>query len=310
MARQQPTAGPSDVRTHQPSSFVPRPFPPPALAGIPMEYIVDTLHTLAPSYWNNAETSDCTIIFPIDAQRAQSFLHDSSIAIQTPHVELSTNAHDPAGLGRRVTAPDLHSFANPRMLMRTLSLALHQLHVDYLSAQSTLLRGIFSGASALDLISAAPTSAPPHTRPVPIPAAHRPRLLPSSPHHPVVFLPVPDPSSFHYLVTYMYFGVTDLIEDALRRRVIRWEGLARNVEYLGMGRDIKMFLGRWYHRWLRPARQAQAAALAAAGGAEQGSDDEYEDDEMEEGDAPHPPMLEEPPRGRSRDRSSSSPSSH
>lgn len=44
----------------------------------------------------------------------------------------------------------------------------------------------------------------------------------------------------------MYFGDTTLIRNALRRRVIYWEGIARNVEYLGLPSDIKVFLGQWY----------------------------------------------------------------
>ena len=51
----------------------------------------------------------------------------------------------------------------------------------------------------------------------------------------------------------MYFGDTSALEDALQRRVIRWDGLARNVEYLGMPEEIKRFLGRWYRRWLQHA---------------------------------------------------------
>ena len=60
----------------------------------------------------------------------------------------------------------------------------------------------------------------------------------------------------------MYFGDTSALEDALQRRVIRWDGLARNVEYLGMPEEIKRFLGRWYRRWLQhaapPHRQENA----------------------------------------------------
>ena len=44
-----------------PLPFVPRPFPPPALAGVPLEYIIDQLRRLAPHYWSRPETSDCTI---------------------------------------------------------------------------------------------------------------------------------------------------------------------------------------------------------------------------------------------------------
>lgn len=42
-------------------SFVPRPFPPPSLVGVPHEYIVDSLRKLAPRYWNNTDSADCSI---------------------------------------------------------------------------------------------------------------------------------------------------------------------------------------------------------------------------------------------------------
>jgi hypothetical protein len=82
-------------------------------------------------------------------------------------------------------------------------------------------------------------------------AARLPRLLPSPSDHPIVYLPIPDPSSFPYLVSWMYFGDTTALDDALQRRAIRWDGLARNVEYLGMPEELKRFLGRWYRRWLQ-----------------------------------------------------------
>ena len=54
----------------------------------------------------------------------------------------------------------------------------------------------------------------------------------------------------------MYFGDTTALDDALQRRAIRWDGLARNVEYLGMPEELKRFLGRWYRRWLQSAQSA------------------------------------------------------
>jgi hypothetical protein len=45
----------------QMSYFVPRTFPPPPLVHVPVEYIIDQLHNLAPHYWNRPETTDCTI---------------------------------------------------------------------------------------------------------------------------------------------------------------------------------------------------------------------------------------------------------
>lgn len=54
----------------------------------------------------------------------------------------------------------------------------------------------------------------------------------------------------------MYFGNTDHIENALDQGDVRWEGLARNVEYLGLSTDIKVFLGCWYRNWLLPSQRS------------------------------------------------------
>lgn len=64
-AEPQPQSRPSPIHS-KPSGktmhyIVPRPFPPPALANVPVEYIVNQLHSLAPHYWSKPETSDCTI---------------------------------------------------------------------------------------------------------------------------------------------------------------------------------------------------------------------------------------------------------
>lgn len=144
--------------------------------------------------------------------------------------------------------------------------------MDYLSAHSSFLRGLFSGASSLDLISSASLSQAP-ARPSPsgeftVPANRLPRLMPCSPDHPILFLPIPDPSSIHLLVHWMYFGSTSYIEDALNNGSVEWEGIARNVEYLGLPADIKVFLGRWYGNWLHAER-----------GGRYGSDEEDDDDD-------------------------------
>lgn len=62
----------------------------------------------------------------------------------------------------------------------------------------------------------------------------------------------------------MYFGNTDHIENALDRGDIQWEGLARNVEYLVLSTDIKVFLGRWYRSWYLPAHCSPAASPCPA----------------------------------------------
>jgi len=56
MAPPNPSTAPESVR-----SFVPRPFPPPSLVGVPHEYIIDSLRKLAPRYWNNTESADCSL---------------------------------------------------------------------------------------------------------------------------------------------------------------------------------------------------------------------------------------------------------
>ncbi|CAL1705607.1 unnamed protein product [Somion occarium] len=232
--------------------FIPRPFPPPALANVPVEYIVDQLHSLASNYWSKPETADCTIIVPLPMlnppgpERASRPCSNSPEplfpALSTQHVsgrQTSTSTPRPA----------------PRMVMK--------LHMDYLSAQSKLFRGIFSGVYPPELCMQTPsgcctptpsTSQASHNHPSAFrsrPFNDLPRLLPSPPSQPVLFLPVPDPSSLRILIHYIYFGSTVYLEDALDRGEINWEGLARNVEYLGMGVEIKVFLGRWYGRWKR-----------------------------------------------------------
>lgn len=224
------------------SSFPPRPFPPPSLNDVPHEYIVDQLRNLASHYWDRPQTSDCTIIVPVPHHRPRP-VHDSSVTSSDSSPELSPRDQvDPNGSGRRVTEPAIH--AVPRMKLR--------LHMDYLSSQSTFLRGLFSGASPLDLIHKG-ASQPRHP-PLHVPESRLPCLLPSPPSHPILFLPVPDPSSIHLIFHWMYFGQTALMEDCLNRGVVHWEGIARNVEYLGLPTDIKVFLGRWYSNWLLPAR--------------------------------------------------------
>lgn len=58
-----PMASPEDSKPPLSSDtpFLTRAFPPPSLADVPVEYIMDQLHNLAPHYWDKPETADCTI---------------------------------------------------------------------------------------------------------------------------------------------------------------------------------------------------------------------------------------------------------
>ncbi|EPQ57943.1 hypothetical protein GLOTRDRAFT_114507 [Gloeophyllum trabeum ATCC 11539] len=225
---------------------------------------MDQLHRLAPCYWGNMETTDCTLIIPVfDPPKADASALRSSIS--NGFAYSNPKGHDP--LGRRATEPNLN--ITPRIVMK--------LHMDYLSAHSSFLRALFSGSNPLDLINttliSSPASPPPPTRssspsppssPSPVtpmspseepflrrhapPSSyHYPHLLPCSPRHPIVYLPVPDPSSIRLLIHYMYFGMTDYIEACLIRGDVKWDGLARNVEYLGI-RGIRGWLAGWLER--------------------------------------------------------------
>ena len=101
------------------------------------------------------------------------------------------------------------------------------------------------------------SATPPQTSGSSVPADRLPRLMPCSPNHPILFLPVPDPTTFHLLVHWMYFGDFTFIQNCLHEGTIQWEGIARNVEYLGLNSDIKIFLGNWYQAWLNPDRELE-----------------------------------------------------
>lgn len=124
------------------------------------------------------------------------------------------------------------------------------------------------------------STAPPVASNSSVPADRQPRLMPCSPDHPIVFLPVPDPTSFHLLIHWMYFGDLKLIQQCLLQGSIQWEGLARNAEYLGLNADMKIFLGNWYNAWLNPDREMMAQDEESAGD----SDTVYSDSDEEDDD--------------------------
>lgn len=46
-------------------------------------------------------------------------------------------------------------------------------------------------------------------------------------------------------------GNASAIENALARNQITWQGLVKNVEYLGLNNAIKRVLGSWWRRWVK-----------------------------------------------------------
>ncbi|KAF8447791.1 hypothetical protein L210DRAFT_3501331 [Boletus edulis BED1] len=161
------------------------------------------------------------------------------------------------------------------------------LHTRCLSAKSVFLRGLLSGVSPTDLIRDLAASRLRPSVPLRVPKNRLPRLLPSPPSHPVVFLPVPDPASIQALFHWMYSGNTDRIENALDHGLIQWEGLARNVEYLCLPTDIKVFLGRWYRTWVLPAPCSPHCVPRPPDEDDQSDLDSEGDDSEDDADYPH-----------------------
>lgn len=227
---------------------------------IPVQYIVDQLHRLGPFYWHKPETTDCTIQVPIDQRRlsrAPNFDFPGGLNTGVLNANLDV---------RRGSAP-VSSQTNPTPRSFT-TLKLHQF---YLTSQSSLLRALFSGSSAIGLVSAQSSSAAGHRtinvqgigRRDSTPSLARiPRLLPSSAHHPTLYLPLPDPASFPHIVHYLYFGSPAFIEEALSLGRIRWDGVVRNVEYLGLfEEEAGTGIRRWLMQWRERQRRASLAAM-------------------------------------------------
>ncbi|VDB82681.1 unnamed protein product [Peniophora sp. CBMAI 1063] len=207
------------------------------LDGVPREYIIDSLRKLAPKFYNDAESSDCTIIFPLDPRRAHTVMQDPNLRLHLPKTDTIAAGHDPSGHGRRATEPSLN-LAPARLMMR--------LHTDYLAAHSTMFRLLFSGAHPIDLMQVMPQTILDRCASV---EGYKqmviPRVLPSPDGRIVCHVPLPDPTSFHYIVMWMYFGNVDVLVKAAQRGLISLPGLYANVEWLGIG-ELSHFLREWH----------------------------------------------------------------
>ena len=145
------------------------------------------------------------------------------------------------------------------------------LHQDYLYPQSSLLRTILSSSSAqLDSVhmDGRPSSAGALPRVV-----KGARLLPTSIGEPLaVYLPLPDPASFSVLVHWLYWGDVTALESALSRGIVEWQGVVKNIHYLGMDDNVKRVMGKWWRRWVKTEARTQRPEAA-----EDESDVEIED---------------------------------
>ncbi|KAK2466818.1 hypothetical protein APHAL10511_001076 [Amanita phalloides] len=222
------------------SNAQPVAFPP---SGVPLEYVRHKLQREAQDFWGNIETSDCTLTIPLSPQENEHSLcptsdRRSGLGLSGPF----TINHAPSGSNRRATQPALNS--SPRLVLH--------LHSIFLLSSSSFLRGLLSGALPLDLIHSAQKSdvdGSSHlfTEQFAHPINHAPRLLPCSPDHPSIYLPVPDPQSIQAIIYWIYWGKTDFIEQCLLDGSVQWEGLCKNADYLDLPTELKIFLARWHH---------------------------------------------------------------
>lgn len=77
-----------------------------------------------------------------------------------------------------------------------------------------------------------------------------PRFLASSAGGPVIYLPLPDPSSFSAIMHFLYFGDFSHLDSAMRKGTVRWEGVVSNTEYLGLDVSLKKMLGNWWRQFV------------------------------------------------------------
>jgi len=222
----------------QPVAFLP--------SDVPLEYVRHKVQREAQDFWNNVETADCTLTIPLPHHPRERSPSPAECDGPIPLGPFTTY-HTPSGSNRRATQPALNDW--PRLVLH--------LHSIFLLSSSSFLRGLLSGASPLDLIHTAQHAGyvgASHlfTGQFAHPANHIPRLLPCSPDHPSIYLPVPDPQSIEAVFYWIYWGKTDYIEQCLHDGSIQWDGLCKNVEYLGLPTELKIFLAQWRQIWLSP----------------------------------------------------------
>jgi hypothetical protein len=69
-----------------------------------------------------------------------------------------------------------------------------------------------------------------------------------------------------FLTVLLFRGDSSHLEEALARNHVTWQGLIKNIEYLGLDNRIKRVLGSWWRRWVKvaPGRRESASGVAAA----------------------------------------------
>ena len=121
-----------------------------------------------------------------------------------------------------------------------------RVHADYLM-QSGLLVRLFSASDNDRLSLTAKLCSPVHANTVTETKGtdKQARILATSPTV-VLYLPLPDPPSFSYLLYYIYHGSVEPLLDALEAGTLRWQGVIANIDFLDLDRRIKQRVGNWW----------------------------------------------------------------
>lgn len=99
----------------------------------------------------------------------------------------------------------------------------------------------------------------------------------------VILVESPALYSFRF-TTCLNRGDASVLETALARGEVTWQGVVKNTEYLGFDNAIKRILGSWFRRWVKVSggRQTRAQSDAAIiGRMKSGKGGEMSDDDAD-----------------------------
>jgi hypothetical protein len=88
-------------------------------------------------------------------------------------------------------------------------------------------------------------------------------------------------------VHWLYWGDIAALESALSRGLVEWQGVVKNVHYLGMDDNVKRVLGKWWRRWIKTdeGRARNGAGVAKSNGTKTWMDSDEDEDAEDEDEA-------------------------
>ncbi|KIR33527.1 hypothetical protein I307_00603 [Cryptococcus deuterogattii 99/473] len=262
-----------------------------SLDEIPKSFVMKKLVELAPSYWYSPESADCHI----DASDRGSRRNEQATGAywgptppevsgggfgMKPDVVTSSTTEEHRDVsGRRGSLP------GHNQLEQCLVFPLHK---DYLTTQSTLFYNLIRSATAH---VTTPTQRDQYGRLVwQSPVYRGAKVLPTKHgRQRVLYVPLPDPSSFGVLLHWLYWHDVSYFNHCLSRGFATWQGVIRNIEYLGLDNEIKLLAGKWWKRWVKPVEADERTnGVQSVSGSKRGkgtvTDVEFDDDDEEDGE--------------------------